>query len=69
MTPMKNGLQDKSGSVEHAGRGEIASGLLAPARHAQARDWRVVGTPASARFGIDVTQRKEAEAALERTNW
>jgi signal transduction histidine kinase len=46
---MKNRLQDKSGSVEHAGRSETASGLLAAARDSQARDWRGVAEVASAR--------------------
>jgi PAS domain-containing protein len=52
MTPMQNRLQDKSGSVEHAGRGETASGLLAAARDAQARDWRGLDAPASVRAAL-----------------
>jgi hypothetical protein len=58
---MQNRLQDKSGSVEHAGRRETGSGLLAAARDSQARDWRSVAAPASVRTAL-----REAAFAADR---
>jgi PAS domain-containing protein len=52
MTPMQNRPQEKSGSAEHAGRGETASGLLAAARDAQVRDWRSFAAPASVQTAL-----------------